>query len=84
MAEQCPDSRTAEPLRRFKIREIIDREQRTRRFLDSELEPLGPTPPDPRAEVPHGPALPLSGYALAATRHMYLYGTTSEQLARAA
>jgi acetyl-CoA acetyltransferase len=26
-------------------------------------------------EVPHGPALPLSGYALAATRHMHLFGT---------
>jgi acetyl-CoA acetyltransferase len=35
-------------------------------------------------EVPHGPALPLSGYALAATRHMHLYGTTSEQLAEVA
>src|SRR5206468_2761141 len=30
------------------------------------------------------PALPLSAYALAATRHMYLYGTTSEQLAEVA
>jgi len=35
-------------------------------------------------EVPYGPALPLSGYALAATRHMHLYGTTSEQLAEVA
>ncbi len=35
-------------------------------------------------EVPYGPALPLSGYALAANRHMHLYGTTSEQLAEVA
>ena len=35
-------------------------------------------------EVPFGPLIPISGYALAATRHMHLYGTTSEQLAEVA
>lgn len=47
---------------------------------------LGGRPPEwsYQFEVPHGPALPLSAYALAATRHMYLYGTTSEQLAEVA
>lgn len=32
-------------------------------------------------EVPYGPLLPIGAYALAAQRHMYEYGTTSEQLA---
>ena len=47
---------------------------------------LGGRPPEwsYQFEVPYGPALPLSGYALAATRHMHLYGTTSEQLAAVA
>ena len=47
---------------------------------------LGGRPPEwsYQFEVPYGPALPLSGYALAATRHMHLYGTTSEQLAEVA
>ena len=35
-------------------------------------------------EVPYGLNIPLSGYALAATRHMHLYGTTAEQLAAVA
>ncbi|MGH2809010.1 MAG: acetyl-CoA acetyltransferase, partial [Actinomycetota bacterium] len=32
-------------------------------------------------EVPYGLAMPIGGYALAASRHMAEYGTTSEQLA---
>jgi acetyl-CoA acetyltransferase len=35
-------------------------------------------------EVPYGLPLPLGGYALAAARHMHLYGTTPEQLAEVA
>jgi acetyl-CoA acetyltransferase len=35
-------------------------------------------------EVPYGLPLPLGGYALAAQRHMYEFGTTSEQLAQIA
>ncbi len=35
-------------------------------------------------EQPYGPLLPISAYALAAQRHMYQYGTTSEQLAEIA
>jgi acetyl-CoA acetyltransferase len=32
-------------------------------------------------EIPYGLAMPIGGYALAASRHMAEYGTTSEQLA---
>lgn len=32
-------------------------------------------------EAPYGPLLPISAYAMAAQRHTYQYGTTSEQLA---
>jgi acetyl-CoA acetyltransferase len=41
---------------------------------------------DPPAafEVPFAPLVPLSPYALAATRHMHEFGTTSEQLAEVA
>lgn len=35
-------------------------------------------------ELPYGLPFPLGAYALAATRHMHLYGTTSEQLAEIA
>ena len=35
-------------------------------------------------EVPHGLPQPLGAYALAATRHMHEFGTTSEQLAEIA
>jgi acetyl-CoA acetyltransferase len=35
-------------------------------------------------EVPHGLPQPLGAYALAATRHMHEFGTTSEQLAEVA
>ncbi|MBI3626188.1 MAG: thiolase [Candidatus Rokubacteria bacterium] len=50
---------------------------------------LGGAPEDPRLpgsqfERPFGIPLPLGAYALAATRHMALYGTTSEQLAEIA
>ncbi|TCJ16005.1 thiolase [Rubrobacter taiwanensis] len=40
-------------------------------------------PPDPY-ETPYGPRYPVSMYALAASRHMYRYGTTREQLAEVA
>lgn len=47
---------------------------------------LGGRPPEfsYQYEVPYGLNIPLSGYALAATRHMHLYGTTAEQLAAVA
>lgn len=35
-------------------------------------------------EMPHGLMLPIGAYALAASRHMHEYGTTSEQLAQIA
>jgi acetyl-CoA acetyltransferase len=35
-------------------------------------------------EAPYGPPLPLAAYAMAARRHMYEFGTTSEQLAEIA
>lgn len=35
-------------------------------------------------EMPHGLALPIGAYALAASRHMAVYGTTEEQLAQIA
>lgn len=52
----------------------------------SRIRHLGGRPPEfsYQFEVPYGPALPLSAYALAATRHLHLYGTTSEQLAEVA
>ncbi len=42
--------------------------------------------PNPQAEweVPSGIRMPMGAYALAATRHMALYGTTPEQLAQIA
>jgi acetyl-CoA acetyltransferase len=39
------------------------------------------TYPGSQFELPYGPLLPISGYALAAKRHMFEYGTTAEQLA---
>ena len=50
---------------------------------------FGGQPEDPRLpgsqyERPFGIPLPLGAYALAATRHMAVYGTTSEQLAEIA
>lgn len=35
-------------------------------------------------EAPYRPRLPLSAYAIAASRHMYQYGTTREQMAEVA
>ena len=47
-----------------------------------------PMPPGPNPalewEVPYGLRLPIGGYALAASRHMAVYGTTPEQLAQIA
>jgi acetyl-CoA acetyltransferase len=42
--------------------------------------------PNPMAEweMPYGLAMPMGAYALAASRHMACYGTTSEQLAQIA
>jgi acetyl-CoA acetyltransferase len=41
--------------------------------------------PDPQPyEAPYRPRYPISSYALAAARHMHLYGTTREQLAEIA
>lgn len=43
-----------------------------------------PTFPDRAWELPWGIAAPPTAYALAATRHMHLHGTTHEQLAEVA
>jgi len=44
-----------------------------------------PTPPDaPPFEAAYNPREPISSYALAAARHMHVYGTTREQLASVA
>lgn len=45
---------------------------------------VDPLLPGTQFEVPYGPLLPITGYALAANRHMQTYGTTSEQLAEIA
>jgi acetyl-CoA C-acetyltransferase len=47
----------------------------------SVAEPADMTTPEAGFEQVFGPSLTASGYALAARRHMYEYGTTSEQLA---
>jgi acetyl-CoA acetyltransferase len=44
----------------------------------------GPAAYTEQFERPYGPPLPVSGYALAAMRHMHDYGTTAEQLAEVA
>ncbi|MDQ1431857.1 MAG: hypothetical protein QOF40_2459, partial [Actinomycetota bacterium] len=46
----------------------------------------GPTGPDMTAawEAPYGARVPMTSYALAASRHMARFGTTSEQLAQLA
>ena len=41
---------------------------------------VSPSKPNPY-EAPYGPRYPISMYAMAASRHMYQYGTTREQLA---
>ena len=38
-------------------------------------------PPSSQFEAPYSPRRPISGYALAAMRHMHEYGTTRQQLA---
>ena len=43
----------------------------------------GPTP-SAEWELPHGLRMPIGAYALAASRHMHEFGTTSEQLAQIA
>jgi acetyl-CoA acetyltransferase len=43
-----------------------------------------PCEPEEQFEVPYGAWVPIPTYALAAQRHMYQYGTTSEQLAEIA
>ena len=45
--------------------------------------PPGPNPAF-EFELPYGLRLPMGAYALAASRHMAVYGTTSEQLAQIA
>jgi acetyl-CoA acetyltransferase len=50
---------------------------------------LGGIPDDPRSPrsqfvTPYGQMVPLGFYAMAAQRHMYQYGTTSEQMAEVA
>jgi acetyl-CoA acetyltransferase len=44
----------------------------------------GGTPERPNYERAYGPRGPISGYALAAARHMHEFGTTREQLAEVA
>lgn len=41
---------------------------------------VSPSKPNPH-EAPYGPRYPISMYAMAASRHMYQYGTTREHLA---
>jgi acetyl-CoA acetyltransferase len=45
---------------------------------------VDPRMPAAQFETPYGDLSPISAYALAASRHMHDYGTTSEQLAEAA
>jgi len=51
--------------------------------LASMMDPKNPMPLI-EWEIPYGPMIPATGYALAASRHMALYGTTKEQLAQVA
>src|SRR5579859_5472127 len=50
---------------------------RSRRVAD-------PRSPEGQFEAPYGVLSPLTGYALAAQRHMHVFGTSSEQLAEIA
>jgi acetyl-CoA acetyltransferase len=45
---------------------------------------MGPPPGGMEWELPYGLRTPMGAYALAASRHMAMYGTTPEQLARIA
>ena len=57
----------------------IQRSRRSRTLGSS-----GPVRLTPQFEAPYGLPLPAGAYALAARRHMHLYGTTPEQLAQVA
>lgn len=59
------------------------RSDRRRPGGDVRRMPPGPNPAL-EWEVPYGLRLPIGGYALAASRHMAVYGTTPEQLAQIA
>lgn len=59
------------------------RGDRTRPNTSPRGMPPGPNPAL-EWELPYGLRLPMGAYALAASRHMAVYGTTSEQLARIA
>jgi len=56
------------------------------RRLGASAASYGPMGPDVGGEweTPYGPRPPMTSYALAASRHMAQYGTTSEQLAQIA
>jgi len=56
------------------------------RRLGASVPSFGPMGPDVGAEweAPYGPRMPMTSYALAASRHMAQFGTTSEQLAQIA
>ena len=58
--------------------------QRTATFGRKESVRLRPFVDPMPYECPYHPAMPVSGYALAAARHMHQYGTTREQLAEVA
>jgi acetyl-CoA acetyltransferase len=51
---------------------------------DSPARFAGSSPPGAEWDLPYGLRVPIGAYALAASRHMATYGTTSEQLARIA
>jgi acetyl-CoA acetyltransferase len=57
--------------------------QRTRRGR-RHVHPADPLSLTAQFDNPYGPAMPISYYALVAARHMYEYGTSSEQLAEVA
>jgi acetyl-CoA acetyltransferase len=58
----------------------VQRSERRRRLGGDVPDTL----PQAQLEVPYGPLLPISAYALAANRHMHEHGTTAEQLAQIA
>jgi hypothetical protein len=51
---------------------------------DSPARFAGSSPPGADWDLPYGLRVPIGAYALAASRHIAVYGTTSEQLARIA
>jgi acetyl-CoA acetyltransferase len=59
---------------------------RTDRRLDGATTPASPPGPNPMLEweLPFGLSVPMGAYALATSRHMAQYGTTSAQLAQIA